>query len=53
MMERTVAHSSLKICDEWLSQQNRFKKNWENFSKKMEKIVPDFPSRINPYQDIV
>ena len=43
---------SLKICDEWLSPQNHFKKDWETFSKKVETIITDFPSSINPYRDI-
>ena len=43
---------SLKICHEWSSQQNHFKKDWETFSKKVETIITDFPSRINPYRDI-
>ena len=39
----------LKICDEWFSQQNDSEKDWKVFRKKVETIITDFPSRINPY----
>ena len=43
---------ALKICESWSFQITTAKSDWGNFSKKVETIIKDFPSKINSYRDV-